>query len=88
LNSKRLEKKWMSCETCFIANASLPLASLLPLRAAAITLRFTAPSSLHFSHPPALTAFLRTLLGSPVDYDIHLTLALLPQLELKKSVSY
>lgn len=39
-----------------------------------ITLRFTEPSSLHFFHPPALTAFLRTLLGSPVDYDIHLIL--------------
>jgi hypothetical protein len=57
-----------------LRDAPLPLANLLPLRAAAITLRFTAPSSLHFFHPPALTAFLRTLLGSPVDYDIHLTL--------------
>jgi hypothetical protein len=57
-----------------LRDAPLPLANLLPLRAAVITLRFTAPSSLHFFHPPALIAFLRTLLGSPVDYDTQLTL--------------
>jgi len=57
-----------------LRDAPLPLANLLPLRAAVITLRFTELASLHFFHPPALTAFLRTLLGSPVDYDTQLTL--------------
>ncbi|MEZ5591823.1 MAG: hypothetical protein R3F53_14365 [Gammaproteobacteria bacterium] len=51
----------------------LPLDALLPLRAVNITLRFLAPAHLHPLHQPALTAFLRTLLGEPDHYDTLLT---------------
>ncbi len=56
------------------APGPLALESLLPLHGAVITLRFTAPAELHFFHQPALTAFVRTLFGSPEQYDTLLTL--------------
>ncbi|PIE42721.1 MAG: hypothetical protein CSA50_08955, partial [Gammaproteobacteria bacterium] len=49
--------------------AALPIESLLPLRVLTITLEFTAAASPRFFHQPALTAFLRFLVGSPDDYD-------------------
>ncbi|MGH8610644.1 MAG: CRISPR-associated endonuclease Cas1 [Gammaproteobacteria bacterium] len=55
-------------------NGALPLHDLLPIRGAVITLRFTAPAELHFFHQAALTAFVRSLLGSPEQYDTLLTL--------------
>ncbi|GAB6041488.1 hypothetical protein JCM17961_21630 [Endothiovibrio diazotrophicus] len=50
------------------------LTPLLPLRALTITLRFTAPAHFRFFHQPALTAFVRSLLDSPDDYDTRLTI--------------
>lgn len=48
---------------------ALNLHELLPLRALIITLRFTETSRPDFFHQPALTAFIRYLLGSPDDYE-------------------
>ncbi len=55
-------------------STAFPVEPLLPLRAAAITLRFLTPAQLPFFHQPALTAFLRNLLDSPEQYDLYLTL--------------
>lgn len=44
--------------------------TLLPLRAAEITLHFLAPTETPLFHQPALTAFLRALLDSPDHYDL------------------
>ncbi len=52
----------------------LPLDALLPIRAAVVTLAFTAAAAPRFFHQPAVTAFLRTLLGGPEDYDLLLTM--------------
>lgn len=59
--------------TSFASGNRLPLESLLPLRAAVVTLRFTAQANLATFHAPALTGFLRTLLQEAADYDLHLT---------------
>lgn len=48
--------------------------TLLPLRALQITLRFRRDARLKPTHQPALTGFLRNLLGSPDHYDLLLTL--------------
>ncbi len=48
--------------------------SLLPLRALDVVLRFRRETRLKPTHQPALTGFLRSLLGSPAHYDTALTL--------------
>lgn len=48
--------------------------SLLPLRALDVALRFRRETRLKPTHQPALTGFLRSLLGSPAHYDTALTL--------------
>jgi len=55
------------------APSVLPLHDLLPLRAVVVTLVFTEAAAPRFFHQPAVTAFLRTLLGGTEDYDIRLT---------------
>lgn len=48
---------------------ALPLASLLPLRSAVVTLRFLENTNPAFFHQPALAAFLRFLAGSPEGFE-------------------
>lgn len=49
--------------------AAFPFDSLLPLRGVVVTLACTDSARLPFFHQPALTAFLRFLVGSPAAYD-------------------
>jgi hypothetical protein len=51
-----------------------PFDQVLPLRALVVTLRFTTSARLHHFHQPALTGFLRQLLGHPPNYDTFLTI--------------
>ncbi|MGL6260394.1 CRISPR-associated endonuclease Cas1 [Vibrio sp. WXL210] len=47
----------------------LTLQPLLPLRSIVVTLRFLEPASIDFFHQVPLSAYLRSLLGSPKDYE-------------------
>jgi len=51
-----------------------PFAHLLPLVGVVVTLRFTAPARFGMFHQPALTAFLRWLLGRPENWENLVTL--------------
>lgn len=51
---------------------AFPFAALLPLRGLVVTLRFTAPARFGFFHQPALTGFLRGLLGGMEGYETDL----------------
>ncbi|MBF0471642.1 MAG: CRISPR-associated endonuclease Cas1, partial [Gammaproteobacteria bacterium] len=53
--------------------SELPWSQLLPLHAVTVTLRFLQPSQFQFFHQPALTAFLRTLLGESDGYENEIT---------------
>ena len=55
------------------ARRACPSIELLPLRAVVVTLAFTQAAAPRIFHQPAVTAFVRTLLGGPADYDIRLT---------------
>ena len=46
--------------------------TLLPIYAVGVRMRFTEPARPGFFHQAALTAWLRTILGSPDDYGLHL----------------
>ncbi|MEM6986226.1 MAG: hypothetical protein AAF499_06775 [Pseudomonadota bacterium] len=48
---------------------ALPIAQLLPVRAATITLQFTGASQPKFFHQASLAAFVRHLLREPSDFD-------------------
>jgi len=50
------------------------LNSLLPIRAVTFDMCFTESCTPGFFHQAALTAWLRRMLGSPDDYDLHLTI--------------
>ncbi|MDY6994423.1 MAG: hypothetical protein SVR94_17705, partial [Pseudomonadota bacterium] len=52
----------------------LPLEQLLPLRAVEITLQFTHPAQVRLFHQPALTAWLRHLVGERPGYERYFTL--------------
>lgn len=47
----------------------LPIHHLLPLYGLVVTLQFTQATPLNFFHQPALSAFIRHLLGSPEKFD-------------------
>ena len=48
--------------------------ALLPLHAVTLEMRFSEACTPGFFHQAALTAWLRRLLGSPDDYDLHLSI--------------
>ena len=57
-----------------MAGEPFRFASLLPLRAVEVTLRFIRPSRFPFFHQPALTGWIRTLLGESGGYHNYLTI--------------